>query len=58
MKKFSILMALMMLLGFSVSCDRRGDNDFQREESPIEDAGDRIEDGADELGDEAEDAVD
>ncbi len=49
MKKFSILMALMMILGTSVSCDKK---------TPLEQAGDKIEDGAEDVGDKAEDVVD
>ncbi len=49
MKKFSILMALTMLLGTSVSCNKK---------TPLEDAGDKIEDGAEDVADKAEDIVD
>ncbi len=49
MKKISILMALMMLLGTSVSCSKK---------TALEEAGDKIEDGAEDVGDKAEDVGD
>ena len=61
MRKLSFLMLLIMVMGFSVSCDRgrdMGDNDLQREEAPLREVGDEIEDGAEDVGDKAEDIGD
>lgn len=52
MRKFSILLSLLAVLGLSVSCTNRGD-DMQREE-----VGEEIGHEMDEFGDKVEDAVD
>lgn len=54
MKKFSVLFALMALLGLNVACT----SDRQMEEEPIEDTAEEMEDAGEEAGDEIEDAVD
>lgn len=54
--KFILSVLMLSLLGLNVSCNR--DNDMmEREEAPLERAGDNIEEGADEVGDDIEDGA-
>jgi hypothetical protein len=56
MKKLTLLFVLMGLMGLNVSCsDREAElDDIQREESPINEAGEELE----HVGDDIEDSVD
>lgn len=56
MKKLAFLFSLLVMLGLGVSCsENEGElNDVQREEAPLENAGESMEEGVQEMEDEGE----
>ena len=54
--KFLVTMLMLSLLGLSFACTREDDGVMQREEAPLERAGEEIGHEVDEVGDDLEDA--